>query len=100
MPIRPTLGGSMSISNKMMLGLTAVAFTLASAGALAQDRPGVHHERYDDRYDDRNDGRDDSRYDRDAGYDYAKVIDVQPLTTRVRVSTPARECWDETRVDD
>ncbi len=33
-------------------------------------------------------------------YDYARVVDVQPLVTRVRVSTPQRECWDETRVDD
>lgn len=88
----------MSISKKMMAGMTAVAFALASVSALAQDRPGA---RYDDRRDDRYDDRyDDSRYDRDAGYDYAKVIDVQPLTTRVRVTTPARECWDESRVDD
>ena len=28
------------------------------------------------------------------------MVDVQPLTTRVRVSTPQRECWDETRVDE
>jgi uncharacterized protein YcfJ len=70
-----------------------VAFTLASAGAFAQDRYGHRgNERYEDRY--------DSRYDRDAGYDYARVVDVQPLMTRVRVSTPERECWDETRVDD
>jgi uncharacterized protein YcfJ len=26
-------------------------------------------------------------------------VDVQPLVTRVRVSTPQRECWDERRVD-
>ena len=32
-------------------------------------------------------------------YDYAKVVDVYPLTTRVRVSTPQRECWDETRYE-
>ncbi len=44
----------------------------------------------------------DGRYDRsdDGAYDYAKVVDVQPLTTRVRVSTPQRECWDETRYDE
>ncbi len=35
----------------------------------------------------------------DAAYDYARVVDVQPLITRVRVTTPQRECWDETRVD-
>jgi uncharacterized protein YcfJ len=33
-------------------------------------------------------------------YDYAKVVDVQPLTTRVRVSHPQRECWDETRYEE
>jgi len=42
----------------------------------------------------------DSRNARyDGEYDFAKVIDVQPLTTRVRVSTPQQECWDETRYD-
>lgn len=77
---------------KAVLGLSVAAFTLASAGALAQDR-------YDGRYDDRGDERYDDRYDRDGGYDYARVVDVQPLTRRVRVTTPQRECWDETRVD-
>ena len=38
--------------------------------------------------------------DGDDAYDYARVVDVQPLTTRVRVTTPQRECWDETRVDE
>lgn len=78
---------------KAVLGLSVAAFTLASAGALAQDR-------YDGRYDDRGDERYDDRYDRDGGYDYARVVDVQPLTRRVRVTTPQRECWDETRVDE
>jgi uncharacterized protein YcfJ len=85
----------MSISSKKVLvGVLAAAFTVASAGAFAQDR-------YDDRPDPRYDNRYDSRYDdRDDGaYDYAKVIDVQPLVTRVRVSTPEQECWNETRYD-
>lgn len=77
--------------SKLVIGMTALAFTAASTGVLAQDR-------YGGRYDDR--PRYDDRYDRDAGYDYAKVVDVQPLTTRVRVTTPQRECWDETRYDD
>jgi len=72
-------------STKMLVGLIAVAFT--SAAALAQSP-------YDRPYDQR--GYDDG----DANYDYARVVDVQPLTTRVRVTTPRRECWDETRVDD
>ena len=77
-------------SKKVLVGFLAAAIFTASAGAFAQDR-------YDDgRY---NDGRYDDRYDDGGGYDYAKVVDVQPLTTRVRVSTPQRECWDETRYD-
>ena len=81
-------------SKKVLVGFVAAAISMASAGAFAQDR--YDDGRYDnDRYDDRYDGR----YDDGAGYDYAKVVDVQPLTTRVRVSTPQRECWDETRYD-
>lgn len=48
------------------------------------------------------------RWDRDddrpgnpgyAGYDYARVIDVEPLRTRVRVSEPRQECFQETRYE-
>lgn len=87
----------MSITKKVVVGLATMTFALASVGTFAQDRYGG---RYDQRDDDRYDHRDDSRYDRDGGYDYARVVDVEPLMTRVRVSTPERECWDETRVDD
>src|SRR3954462_4493037 len=73
-------------SKKVLVSLVAAAISFASAGALAQDP------NYDNRY--------DGRYDDDGAYDYAKVVDVQPLTTRVRVSTPQRECWEETRYDD
>ena len=42
---------------------------------------------------------------RDRGYrgddvDYARVLDVEPIVRRVRVTTPRRECWDEVRHDD
>lgn len=76
-------------SKKVLVGFLAAAFTVASAGAMAQDPYG------NSRYDDRNGGRHD-----DGAYDYARVVDVQPLTSRVRVSTPQRECWDETRYDE
>jgi len=92
----------MSISKKMVVGFTALAISVASAGAFAQDRYGSdrYDSRNDSRYDSRYDNRDDDRYDdRDSGYEYARVVDVQPLMTRVRVSSPQRECWDETRVD-
>ena len=42
---------------------------------------------------------------RERGYrgddvDYARVLDVEPIVRRVRVTTPRRECWDEVRYDD
>lgn len=40
-----------------------------------------------------------SRHDRGYhdGYDYARVVYVEPIVRRVRIETPRRECWDETR---
>ena len=74
----------MSISNrKIVVSLVASAIAATSAGAFAQDR---YDQGPNDRYD-------------ESAYDYARVIDVEPLTTRVRVSTPQRECWDERRVE-
>lgn len=84
-------------STKMGVILATAALAIGSSGAFAQDH------RYDDRpnrYDDRYDSPVDDRYDDDGGYDYAKVVDVQPLTRQVRVSSPQRECWDETRYDE
>lgn len=91
----------MSISKNWMVGLAALV--CVSAPALAQDRYGSDRygsDRYgSDRYG--HNGYDENRYEQgDTGYDYAKVVDVQPLMTRVRVSTPQRECWEETRIDD
>jgi uncharacterized protein YcfJ len=34
--------------------------------------------------------------ERGAGVDYARVVDVVPIVQRVRIATPARECWQET----
>jgi len=79
----------MSSSKKILVSCVAAALTVASAGAFAQDR-------YGNPYDPRHEGGYEGP---DAGYDYAKVVDVEPLTTRVRVTTPQRECWDETRYD-
>lgn len=39
------------------------------------------------------------RYDRPE-YDYARVVDVDPIVRHVRVSTPRRECWTETRYEE
>jgi uncharacterized protein YcfJ len=85
----------MSISSrKIVVSLVAAAVAAASAGAFAQDR-------YDDRpYPSPYEQGPHDRYDNgDDAYDYARVVDVQPLVSRVRVTTPQRECWDETRVD-
>jgi uncharacterized protein YcfJ len=76
-----------SSSKKVLIGAIAALCTL-STGAFAQD--------YGNPYDPRNDR---SYQDPEGVYDYAKVVDVQPLTTRVRVSTPQRECWDEQRYE-
>src|SRR5688572_29316038 len=75
----------MSSSNKVLTIVIAAALAAASAGASAQDA-------YGNGYDGRYEGP-------GPRYDYARVVDVQPLMTRVRVSTPQRECWDETRVE-
>ena len=40
---------------------------------------------------------DDARGD---GYDYARVIDVDPIARQVRVDTPRRECYQETQYRD
>lgn len=40
----------------------------------------------------------DRRYDNDV--EYARVVDVDPIVRRVRVTTPRRECWDEVRYED
>jgi uncharacterized protein YcfJ len=71
----------MSSKSKILVSVLAAAIATASGAAFAQDR---------DEYDGYEDG---------GSYDYARVVDVQPLTTRVRISTPQRECWDETRYD-
>jgi uncharacterized protein YcfJ len=33
---------------------------------------------------------------RSGGVDYARVVAVSPIVQRVRIETPARECWQET----
>lgn len=33
-------------------------------------------------------------------YAYARVVDVDPIVQRVRISEPRRECWTETRYED
>ena len=37
----------------------------------------------------------DDRYEGDGDYDFAPVVNVEPLRHQVRVSEPVRECWQE-----
>ena len=72
---------------KLWISGLAVGLAAASAGALADDP------RDSDRY------AENGRYDRDdrygGDYDYARVVNVEPMRRRVRISEPVRECWDE-----
>lgn len=79
------------MSRKFWISAVAAGLAIVSAIALADDY------RDDNRYDDRYDNRYDERYDDQYGsdYEYARVVDVEPLRRRVRVSEPVRECWEE-----
>ena len=72
---------------KLWISGLAVGLAVASAAALADDH------RDSDRY------AEDGRYDREdrlgGDYDYARVVNVEPMRRRVRISEPVRECWDE-----
>jgi len=96
---------SIRAKKKMVVIMVAAAISIASSGAFAQSR--YDNGRYDQGpgdqgHNDQGPNEHDQRVydDSDAAYDYARVVDVQPLTTRVRVTTPQRACWDETRVDE
>lgn len=71
---------------------TRVTTGVVAAGLLlvAQSAAAGNHRGWD-RY---------ARAERDPGYDYARVIDVEPLVSRVRVSVPRRECYVETRYEE
>jgi uncharacterized protein YcfJ len=89
---------------KRLAGFSAVAVLgiLGSSASLADHKD---HRGYYGQHDHgrhlgwgRHGGRD---WDRGrSGYDYARVLHVEPLLRRVRYSEPRRECWYETRYDD
>ena len=82
-------------------GLVATVVATSTA-ARADHYPASDHDRggqytrYDS-YDRDGRYRDDGRYDygRD-DYAWARVVHVQPIRQRVRISEPVRECWRET----
>jgi uncharacterized protein YcfJ len=69
---------------KLWISVLAVGLAAASTGALADHNRDTYRIGEDSRSD---------RYDAD--YDYARVVNVEPMRRRVRVSEPVRECWDE-----
>jgi uncharacterized protein YcfJ len=74
---------------KAITGIAAAGLLLAAQSALAD------HGRWKGPRGDAPGG-----YDATRGYDYARVVDVQPIYQRVRVTTPRRECYTERRYDD
>ncbi len=63
-----------------LLTMTAVASLLVAPTALADPKPRHYGAA-------------------EAGYDYARVLDVEPIIRRVRVEVPRRECWTEVVYD-
>ena len=72
------------MNGKTLVGFAAIGLALASQVSLADG-----HRQWSGRY--------DTRSARD--YDYARVLDVDPLVERYRVTEPRHECWDERRYD-
>ena len=69
--------------SKAMTGLMVSGLLLVGQTAFADNWRGGPPDRYD-------------RYERDSGYDYARVVDVDPIVHRVRVTTPREECYTDT----
>lgn len=71
---------------KLMTSVVVSGLALAGQSAVAGPSP--------DRFD-RNHG---GSYQR--GYDYARVVDVDPIVRRLRVAVPTQQCWNETHVEE
>lgn len=67
------------MNNRILITAVALAFTAASANALADN------------------GRHKGNRHRDQG-EYARVVRVEPLVHRVRYTVPVEQCWTEERV--
>jgi uncharacterized protein YcfJ len=72
--------------SKVVTGLMAAGLLLTGQAAFAGDHGKWRAGRYDRPY--------------SPEYDYARVIDVDPIVRQVRVTTPKRECWTETRYEE
>jgi uncharacterized protein YcfJ len=75
------------------MGRNAIGWVLSAAVAAACAAPAAWS-------DHRGRGRfDASDLRRSSGFDYARVVDVDPIMYRVRVSEPRRVCFEETRYE-
>lgn len=79
------------MNRKILVGTLAAILGTVSVGAAAG--PGRGYD--DDGYRARDGYRDRDGY---RGRDYARVLRVEPLVERVRVSVPVEQCWTEERV--
>lgn len=88
-----------------MTGLVAAGLLFSGQAALADPYNGYGGRGQHYGHDRGRDYDRDRRYDygRDRyriEYDYARVLDVDPIYRQVRVSLPRQECWDESRYED
>jgi uncharacterized protein YcfJ len=74
------------VTRLVALSLAVAAGLLAAAPPAHADRKGKAPRYYDER-------------PYATGFEYARVVDVDPVVTRVRVEEPRRECWEETRYE-
>ena len=72
--------------SKAVTGLVSAGLLLAGQAAFADHVGKWHGNR--------------SRARRHSDYDYARVVDVDPIVRHVRVTVPRRECWTETRYEE
>jgi uncharacterized protein YcfJ len=82
------------MKNRILISAVTVALVAIAGSALADNdrHRGERGRDYSRDY-----GRDYNRDNR-GGYDYARVLRVEPLVQRVRYSVPVEQCWTEQRV--
>ncbi|MEZ5499742.1 MAG: glycine zipper 2TM domain-containing protein [Steroidobacteraceae bacterium] len=72
------------MASRIFAGTIAAGLVISAQVAVAGPDRGWHGERYGEA----------------PAYEYADVIDVEPMLRQVRVSVPVRECYEETRYED
>ncbi len=83
------------------ISVTALSAGLLLAAQIAQADPREHRNGYEGRGPGYAYGNDRAYGEtRNTDYDYARVLSSEPITRRVRVTEPRRECYEETRYDE